>query len=504
MKPEEGIILNAVKIKGFVNLFLKQNFDVPVETPDCHMEWWEMCTTKHPFVAIAAPRNHAKSTAITHSYTLANVCFRIKNFILIISDTEQQAMYFLADIKRELTHNEDLIKVFGIKGLEKDTESDIIVNFDDNYQCRIIAKGSEQKLRGIKWNNKRPKLIVIDDPENDEIVLNPDRRKKFRDWFSGALLPCRAVDGEVRYVGTILHMDSMLQRLMPREYSSMTVKTPLSLKSAGGTAWKSALYRAHDRDFSHILWPERWNKEKLLAEREHYVSQGQADKYSQEYLNYPIDEENSFFSKNDLLAMDAKDRKAPKIYYVGVDLAVTQAQSADYSTFVIGGVDEDSILHIVEVIRARLDSAQLVEFMMEINKRYDPYLFFFEKGAITNSILPHLHVAMTENNNFFSYELFPRVVDKVSFAQTIRARTRIRKVRFDTQQDWYPVFEEELLKFPRDIHDDQVDAFAILGRGIEKFNEASTQQEQVDEDYERERRESEFDMEQGRSLITGY
>lgn len=495
--------LTSESVEGFVNLFLKNSFDVPVEIPQCHREWWEMCCDPHPFVAIAAPRNHAKSTAITHSYTLANICMRQRDFIMIVSDTEQQASYFLNDLKREFTDNEDLIKVFGVRGLLKDSETDMIIEFDGGHQARVIAKGSEQKLRGIKWNNKRPNLIICDDLENDEIVMNDDRRKKFRNWFSGALLPCRSVNGIVRYVGTILHMDSMLQRLMPREHDKRMIRTNLYNKSPVGSSWMSAIYWAHTPDFKYILWPERWPREKLEAERQHYTSQGQGDKYAQEYLNKPIDEANSFFRKTDFVSMEASDYSSRKIYYIGVDLAVTLAQTADYTVFVVGGVDDNGMTHIVEVLHQRMDSVEAVETMLQLNKKYQPQYFFFEKGALTNSVLPHLHKAMEENNSYFSYELLARIVDKVSFAQTIRARMRVGKVKFNKKEEWFSELEQECMRFPRDAHDDQVDAMAMLGRGIEKFMEAPTDAEVAEEAYQEYMKESDL-LEEGRSAVTGY
>lgn len=495
--------LNSEMIKGFVNLFLKNSFDSPAEIPWCHEDWWRMCTSEDAFVAIAAPRNHAKSTAITHSYTLANICFRIHDFVLIVSDTEAQAGYFLNDIKKEVVNNEDLKRVFGIVSLDKDAETDMIINFEDGYQARILAKGAEQKLRGLKWNNKRPNLIVIDDCENDEIVMNEDRRKKFRGWFSSALIPCRSSNGKIRFIGTILHLDSMLARLMPKEFDKTVRRSPLSIHSSYGSAWKSAMYWAHTPNFDHILWPERWPREKLEAERKHYISQGQSDKYSQEYLNKPIDEDNSFFRKSDFIPMNDKDRLCNKVYYVGVDLAVTLKQSSDYTVFVIGGVDENHTLHIVDVIKERLDSMQIVEMLIQLNKRYNPQYFFFEKGALTNSILPHVKVAMNESNSYFIIEMFNRGVDKVQFAQTIRARMRAHRVRFDQREGWFPDFESECLRFPRDIHDDEVDALAILGRGVEKFVEAPSEEELEEEEYKEAFEMSDL-YEQGRSEITGY
>ena len=106
-------------IEGVVNAFLKKSFDDPSDIPDFHREMWSWCCSNYKFVAIAAPRGFAKSTAITHSYTIANIVFRLRSFVLIVADTETQASFFLEDIKKELSTNEDLMKMFGIRGYRK-------------------------------------------------------------------------------------------------------------------------------------------------------------------------------------------------------------------------------------------------------------------------------------------------------------------------------------------------------------------------------------------------
>ena len=205
---------------------------------------------------------------------------RVKKFCLLVSDTEAQAVEFLGDIKAELTGNDELRKQFHIKDILKDTETNIIVQFEDGNLFRIVAKGSEQKVRGLKWRGKRPDLIVGDDLENDDIVMNPERREKFRRWFMNALLPCGSDTCWVRIVGTILHLDSMLQRILEDD------------------TWETLFYQAHNPDFTEILWPEQFSQERLETIRAGYLAQNDPEGYSQEYLNRPVDVQNAFFNKD--------------------------------------------------------------------------------------------------------------------------------------------------------------------------------------------------------------
>ena len=72
----------------------------------------------------------------------------------------------------ETLHLQDIIR--GEVKFEKDSSTDIIVHFNDGQKFRIIAKGSEQKLRGMLWDGARPDLIICDDILNGRVTdANP-------------------------------------------------------------------------------------------------------------------------------------------------------------------------------------------------------------------------------------------------------------------------------------------------------------------------------------------
>jgi hypothetical protein len=141
-------MLSADVLVGFVGSVLAPQFDNPVQTPDFHKELWRLCCSDHRYVAVAAPRGHAKSTAVTHSYVLASVLFRERKFVMIVSGTEDQSIQFLGDIKRELQDNDHIKELFGVAKILRDAETKVIVEMDDGHQFCIIAKGSGQKVRG--------------------------------------------------------------------------------------------------------------------------------------------------------------------------------------------------------------------------------------------------------------------------------------------------------------------------------------------------------------------
>jgi predicted phage terminase large subunit-like protein len=498
-------------VAGFVGSLLAPNFEDSCASPEFHHEVWDLCCSNERFVAIAAPRGHAKSTAVTFGYGLATLLFRERKFMLLVSDTESQAALFLGNIKNALQDNQQLIELFGLKrnlagqvAFVKDSETDIIVEFDDGHRFRIIAKGSEQKLRGLLWNNSRPDIIIGDDMENDELVMNKERRLKFKKWVNNALLPCRSDKGIIRFVGTILHMDSMLEGLMPKLYDKKTITEPLKQYSSRRNMWKSIKYRAHSDDFKQILWPQKKTAEEFKMLRQQAFDNGMPDGYSQEYLNIPIDESTTYFRRTDFLPMREEDYKSPCRYYITADLAISDKETADYSVFVVGAVDEDKRIQIRNVIRERMDGREIVDTLLMLQKLYQPEAIGIEEMQVSKAIGPFLREEMIKNNNFISlYPLKHGGKDKITRARSIQARMRASGCKFDKAGDWYLTFEDELMRFPRDKHDDQVDAFSYLGLMLDVIIEAPTVKELEEEEYQEEYEKSGMNN-QGQCESTGY
>lgn len=508
--------VTASMVKGLVGSLLSSSFDEATKSPAFHEECWELCCSKNPRVAVGAPRGHAKTSGITLGYGISTLLFRERKFMVLVSDTEAQASLFLGTFKQQLQDNQELIGLFDLERNKdgktlflKDTETDIIVQFKDGKQFRIIAKGAEQKLRGLLWNGSRPDIILVDDAENDELVLNKERREKMRRWFYGALMPCMAPSGVIRMVGTVLHMDSLLERLMPENQLLNNRRhalrhTDLKTWTDYPTPWKSVRYKAHNADYSQILWPERYDARYFQDKYLDYMIQGIPDAYSQEYLNTPLDESTTFFKRKDFIPRTDDDKKLPLNYYITVDLAITEHQKADYSVFLVAGMDEYRNIHIVDIVRERLDARDIVETLLSLQSKYNPQAVGIEDTQISKSIGPFLNEEMIAKGVFLNlFRLKHGGKDKVVRSRSIQARMRAGGVRFDKEADWFLTFQEELLQFPRAKHDDQVDCFAYLGLMLLELIEAPTQKELKDAEY-LEELENSYGDGTGKSAICGY
>jgi predicted phage terminase large subunit-like protein len=477
------------------------------------MELWEEACSDHQFIAIAAPRNHAKTTAGTIAYGLAELLFRQSRYCVIVSDTEGQAAMFVQQMASELQTNQELIELFGVKKNDKgvvqfirDSQIDIIVELEDGYTFRVVAKGAEQKLRGMLWNNRRPDLVIVDDLENDELVMNPERRNKLKRWFYGALIPMMSRKGKLRMWGTVLHEDSQLNNLMPKRQDKWFRSSALKdwTENPRKSMWRSIKYRAHNPEVTELLWPERHNRGYFIMLRNQHILDGTTDVYSQEQLNEPIDESVSLVKKSDLLDIKEEDLKKRLRFYITADLAVSLEQRADYSVFIIAGIDEDRVIHIKRIIRERMDALEIVDLLFVLNDIYDPMAIGMEKMMITQTLGPFLKERMRITGKFPPFkELVHGGKDKVQRFKNMQARLRAKTVKFDKSADWYPIFEDEILKFPRGTKDDQVDALSYLGMLLNTMIEAPTDEEVDEEEYQIEYATSRSTSD-GRSRTTGY
>lgn len=489
-----GIALTAELVEAFAGVFLSARYDDAKPTPQFHRDAWALYCSPVKQAMVIAPRDHAKSTALTFDFILASVCWRISDYVILIGSTEEKAAEQLSNIKEELISNEALRVEFGVSHFETESKTEIIVVHDDGYRFRILARGAEQKIRGAMWNGKRPNLIICDDMEDDEQVENITRRIKFRKWFFRAAKQALSKKGKIRVHGTILHDDSLLSRLRKNK------------------VWTHQFYKAHRsyNDFSDLLWPERWTEADLRERQREFEQDSDADGYSQEFLNTPGDNNEKYLRKQDFLPMTEADRQTNKIFGVGVDLAISKKDTANSSSFTVGGKCLGNLIHVVDEHVARLNSLEIIEKFFELQSRWHPAFFWVENERTWQTISTILYAEMQKRDEWLMIVPITPVSDKAVRGRAMQKRHRSGGMRFDKDGDWYPGYESEMLKFSaasEALADDQFDSTAIMCRGFEETKEIEPDDLKTDAELEDEfesRRTRTTAGSNGRNSVTGY
>lgn len=234
-------------------------------------------------VCIAAPRGFSKSTVTDTVYLAHIVLYARAHFIMLISDTYSQAQMLIDGLKSELESNEVIRWIFGdVRDGLWSSDGLTISGYGDTERelIRVIPRGAGMKVRGLRFKQYRPDLVIVDDLENDEMVESFDRRQKLYNWFTRALMPALAKDvGRIIMVGTTLHREALLSKILRKE----------------GTfaGWHTHRYQGIKPDGTS-LWPERFNLEYIKGMRDdpsHPLYLGPIS-FSQEIQNEPISDED--------------------------------------------------------------------------------------------------------------------------------------------------------------------------------------------------------------------
>ena len=102
--------------------------------------------------------------------------------------------------------------------------------------------------------------------------------------------------------------------------------------------------------------------------------------------------------------------------------------------------------------------------MIDLMQKWKPMCWAQERGVIDRSLLPFVQKRMNERTAYYHFVKFASVTDKTTRAQSILGRISMSKVYFPKHENWWPELQAEMVRFPLGMHDDQVNALALIGR----------------------------------------
>lgn len=125
------------------------------------------------------PRGTGKSAFGTLGPTCWSVAYKHKTYILICSDIGSTAEKFIKDIKDNMLENSYIENSFG--KLLDDKNRDFICNatqLEFTNRTFVEAISSTSPMRGRKYRNTRPDLIILDDYQSEDDVRTEEAREK--------------------------------------------------------------------------------------------------------------------------------------------------------------------------------------------------------------------------------------------------------------------------------------------------------------------------------------
>lgn len=244
-----------------------------------------------------------------------------KKYVLVVGQTRPRADKNLLDIKYQLERNRLLVNDLGpIK--EEPTPWGMSGLTLNTINARIESISVDQPLRGVLFRGNRPDLIILDDVEDTQSTKTRDNRQKLYEWFTGELLPARGDNAQVVLVGNIVHNDSLVSRLIQQidkgERAGVYRKYPL-IGEDGEPLWKAR-------------YPTKESIEQLRKEMGDEVA------FEREYMLNIISTAEQIVHKDWIQFHDGLPKSGLRNISTGIDLAISEKDSADCTAIVVGYV----------------------------------------------------------------------------------------------------------------------------------------------------------------------
>ena len=453
-------------------------------------------------VAVAAPRSHAKSTYLSKASPIREVVYRLRKYIIIISETPTVSKANMEWIRNQLKYNAKLRADFGPLLSPKD-QANIRDNGEgfiawhpdlDNPEVRkqialVEAASTGQALRGRNWNGSRPDLIILDDLEDARPGGNastPEQRQALRDWFTQTVIPLGDPEGKRTafvYMGTTVHHESLLMYVLHKrsDFKTKIYRAIISFpermdlweecrkiytdyENPNRKADAEAFFKANEKEMlrgAKVLWPQVQPLWKLMTWRWDNGTKA----FNTEYQNNPIDEDSMLFDPEKFTYWDDVHSELPINHSeytisMGVDFALGK-ERGDYSAIaVVAKHKKTGVMYVVDAIGERLKPKEFIDRIVELVLRYQPDVVAAEAQAAQEFFVDELSAALMNHG----YPAFTRV-------KKVKHRTR-KELRIEAMA---PMIErgelqfshkhglllEQFERYGTNSHDDVIDALEM-------------------------------------------
>ena len=402
-------------------------------------------------IVITAFRGSAKTTIVAIAYTLWAVFgVQQKKHVLLVGQTEAKARRLLMNVRRQLETNSLLRRDLGPIDEEKDQwgATAIVIR---KLNARIAVASVGQSVRGVLHDEYRPDLVICDDLEDLDSVQTQESRDKLRDWFNGELLPVRDKCTRFVVIGNMLHDDSLMKRLQ-REIAS------------GERDGEFREYPFFD-EAGNPLWPGKYPTPEAVEEEKRVVNDPIA--WAREYLLKILPRDEQLIRPEWIKYYEELPNGTSSYCLTGIDLAISKAESADYTAMVsarvYGSRDKLQIYILPNIVNKRLTFLETIEQAKLISNSLGKSKLCIEDVGYQSAAVETL-----KNEGYPAVGVKVHGQDKYARLSAVSHLIQSGKVLFPKG---IPLLTNQLTGFGTG-HDDLVDAFSILlAKIIEEDNE---------------------------------
>lgn len=312
---------------------------------------------------------------------------------------------------------------------------------------------------GGSATGKGAHLLNIDDPiKNRQDADSEVIRQSVWDWYTSTARTRLMPGGAIVLTLTRWHDDDLAGRILKKQEEARLAGKPYD-------EWEIielpaiAVQDEPERRIGEALWEERYPLEELEKIK---ADIGVFD-WNALYQCSPLDDstrefKTSYFKEIDKPIVDGLETNC----FISIDTAVSQKASADFTGIAINFVDKQNNWYLM-TRKLKITPLELIDQLFTLYERHRPTRIGIEKTIFLQAVKPFLDGEMRRRGIFLPiHELEHNQVNK---------ETRIRSLlpRYQSGSVYHIKGEcdalvDELIRFPKGVHDDVVDAVAYLSQ----------------------------------------
>lgn len=429
---------------------------------------------------VLAPRGAAKTTWLI-AYVLFCIVSGLEPFIILTSDTSDQAEKYLDAIKTELEEN-DLLKADypAAAGKGKVWRSDAI---ETRNGVRVEALSTGRKVRGRRHRQHRPTLMIVDDPQNLDHIISALQRARSWTWLTNDVSNAGEPATNIVVAGTALHQDCIVCRLQTTpgwrsskfqaiiswpnrmdlwaEWERLLQNWDDDKREETALAFYLRQRQAMDAG-AEVLWPDR---EPLYALMQLRATIGESA-FSFEKQNDPTDPSSCEWAPQLFLGNIWFDQWPAGLVVKTLFLDPSKGASdkqGDYSAFVRYGRDAAGVEY-VEADLKRRSVDQIVADGVEHVRQWAPDGFGVEANTFQELFAPLFRAKAAELRVELPLYLITNITNKNVRIRRLTEPITQRKIRFRRGSPGTQLLVDQLRQFPNAEHDDGPDALEAARR----------------------------------------
>jgi hypothetical protein len=344
-----------------------------------HRQWQRI----HPepysgkYVAIFAPRGHAKTSQTIIGRTLFDLGNNPNLFIKIVCNTDPKARKRVQELQKNIEDNKRVHLVFPDLLPDKDSGWEKHKFFIKRSQ---ISREPTLEAYGIlsgATGDRADQLKFDDVVDMKNAVLQPKSRQAVKESFRSVWLNLLSPEGIALYIATPWHLDDLSNEIM---------------KDPEWLVWKEpAIGEAGD-----ALWPELWSLD-ALQERQRKIGD---TAFQQQFMLQALSMEDATFSE-DAINRCLRPLKYGEYHrgenipddwprFMSIDPGASMGLRNSPSVVMTIAVSPDKVRYPLSIFRSKIKFPQLIDVVVQEFDRWKPSLVLGENNSFQEAMIQHI------------------------------------------------------------------------------------------------------------------